>query len=206
MVDRVVSRRRADDRGVLLQSARRRAARPGRSAAEDVRSMSRKKVSGFPCEKREAQARRSCSRNTRHDRAAAARRQRSHRGIRHTARHREGGAACQYRRRQGRDARHCRRIRFRQIGHFLRGHAHSRPRRQDRRRLGCLLRHRREGCDGRRDARSARPRNVDDLPEPAAGAQSDPQGRPPDRGRAAAACPGRPRRGGANGRSRRWSR
>ena len=29
----------------------------------------------------------------------------------------------------------------------------------------------------RRDARPARPRNVDDLPEPARGAQSDPQGR-----------------------------
>ena len=36
MVDRVFSRRRADDRGVLLQSAGRRIARPGRSAAEDV--------------------------------------------------------------------------------------------------------------------------------------------------------------------------
>ena len=39
----------------------------------------------------------------------------------------------------------------------------------------------------RRHARPARPRNVDDLPEPARGAQSDPQGRPPDRGRAAGA-------------------
>ncbi len=37
-----------------------------------------------------------------------------------------------------------------------------------------------------------RPRNLDDLPEPARGAQSDPQGRPPDRGRAAGA-----RQGGA---------
>ena len=37
MVDRAVSRRRADDRGVLLQSAGRRAARPGRSAAADLR-------------------------------------------------------------------------------------------------------------------------------------------------------------------------
>ena len=37
------------------------------------------------------------------------------------------------------------------------------------------------------DARPARPRNLDDLPEPARGAQSDPQGRRPDRGRAAPA-------------------
>ena len=35
------------------------------------------------------------------------------------------------------------------------------------------------------DAQPARARNLDDLPEPARGAQSDPQGRPPDRGRAA---------------------
>ena len=35
------------------------------------------------------------------------------------------------------------------------------------------------------DAQPARPRNVDDLPEPARGAQPDPQGRTPDRGRAA---------------------
>ena len=46
--------------------------------------------------------------------------------------------------------------------------------------------------DDMRDA--ARPRNLDDLPEPARGAQSDPQGRPPDRGRAAGA-----RQGGALG-------
>ena len=39
----------------------------------------------------------------------------------------------------------------------------------------------------RPDARSARPRNLDDLPESARGAQSDPQGRRPDRGRAAPA-------------------
>ena len=37
----------------------------------------------------------------------------------------------------------------------------------------------------RRDARPARPRDLDDLPEPARGAQPDPQGRPADRGRAA---------------------
>ena len=42
------------------------------------------------------------------------------------------------------------------------------------------------------DARAARPRNLDDLPEPARGAQSDPQGRPADRGRAAPARAGRP--------------
>ena len=38
------------------------------------------------------------------------------------------------------------------------------------------------------DARSARPRNLDDLPEPARRAQSDPQSRRPDRGCAAPAC------------------
>ena len=41
-----------------------------------------------------------------------------------------------------------------------------------------------------RDAQPARARNVDDLPEPARRAQSDPQGRPPDRGRAGAALAG----------------
>ena len=53
------------------------------------------------------------------------------------------------------------------------------------------------------DARSARPRNLDDLPEPARGAQSDPQSRRPDRGRAAPACAAgrdqRPRREGDRG-------
>ena len=153
---------RADGRGVLLQPARRRPARHRRSAAEDVRQD--------------------------HDRAAAARRQRSHGGIRHPARHRQGGAACQHLRRQGRDARHRRRIRLRQVGDLLCGDADSRPRRQDRRRLGDVLRHRRQGRDRRPDARPARPRNLDDLPEPARGAQSDPQSRRPDRGRAAPAC------------------
>ena len=90
-------------------------------------------------------------------------------------------------RRQGRDARHRRRIRFRQVGDILRGDEDSRPRRQDRRGLGDVLRHRRQGCERKPDARPARPRNLDDLPEPAGGAQSDPQGRRPDRGRAAPA-------------------
>ena len=52
------------------------------------------------------------------------------------------------------------------------------------------------------DARSARPRNLDDLPESARGAQSDPQGRRPDRGRAAPARSiddERPRRKGDRG-------
>ncbi len=42
----------------------------------------------------------------------------------------------------------------------------------------------------KRNARPARPRNVDDLPEPAHGAEPDPQGRASDRGRAAAARAG----------------
>ena len=89
---------------------------------------------------------------------------------------------------QGRDARHRRRIRLRQVGHLLRRDADPRPRRQDRRGLGDVLRHRRQGRDRRPDARPARPRNLDDLPESARRAQSDPQGRRPDRGRAAPAC------------------
>ena len=133
-----------------------------------------------------------------HDRAAAARRQRSHGGIRHPPRHRQGRAARRHLRRQGRDARHRRRIRLRQVGDLLCGDADPRPRRQDRRGLGDVLRHRRQGRERRPDARSARPRNLDDLPEPARRAQSDPQGRRPDRGRAAPACAA-----GAGRRSRR---
>ncbi len=45
-----------------------------------------------------------------------------------------------------------------------------------------------QGRDRSADARSARPRNLDDLPEPARRAEPDPQGRRPDRGRAAPAC------------------
>ena len=64
-----------------------------------------------------------------------------------------------------------------------------------------------KAAERRPDARSARPRNLDDLPEPARGAQSDPQSRRPDRGRAAPACR---RRGSATvdarRRSSRWSR
>ena len=63
-------------------------------------------------------------------------------------------------------------------------------------------RHRRAHGERKRDARPARPRNLDDLPEPARGAQSDPQGRPPDRGRAAAARPGRARAASPRRRSR----
>ena len=63
-----------------------------------------------------------------------------------------------------------------------------------------------QGRHRKPDARPARPRNVDDLPEPARRAQSDPQGRPPDRGRAAAARAGRPAAGHRARRSRRWSR
>ena len=54
-------------------------------------------------------------------------------------------------------------------------------------------------------ARPARPRNVDDLPEPARGAEPDPQSRRPDRGRAAPARHSR-RGDAARRRSRRWSR
>ena len=138
-----------------------------------------------------------------HDRAAPARRQRPHRRIFHAARHRESRAACQHFRRQGRDARHRRRIRFRQIGDIICSDADPRPRRQDRRGLGGVFRHRRQGRDRKPDARSPRPRNLDDLPEPARGAQSNPESRRPDRGRAAPACAAvdreRPRREGDRG-------
>ncbi|KAH2841800.1 hypothetical protein KXW36_000819, partial [Aspergillus fumigatus] len=127
----------------------------------------------------------------------------SHGRILHSPRHREGGAARQHLCRQGRDAGHRRRVRLGQVGDILCGDAHPRPRRADRRRLGDVLRHRRQGRDRRPDARSARPRSLDDLPEPARGAQPDPQGRRPDRGRAAPACAAvagrRPRREGDRG-------
>ena len=63
-----------------------------------------------------------------------------------------------------------------------------------------------QGGVGARDARSARPRNLDDLPEPARGAQPDPHGRAPDRGRAAPPRAGRFGRPAGQGRSTRWSR
>ena len=71
--------------------------------------------------------------------AAAARRARPHRRIRHPARHRARGPARQHHRRQGRDARHRRRIRLRQIGHLLRGDAHSRPRRHASPKARCMF-------------------------------------------------------------------
>ncbi len=58
---------------------------------------------------------------------------------------------------KGETSRHRRRVRLGQIGDLLCGDADPRPRRQDRRRLGDVLRHRRQGCDRRPDARSARP-------------------------------------------------
>ncbi len=107
---------RADDRGVLLQPARRRPARHRRSAAADLRD--------------------------RHGRRSAARRPRPHGRIRDPPRHRARGPARQYQRRQGRDRRHRRRIRLRQVGDLLCGDAHPRPRRPHRRRRGHLHRHR----------------------------------------------------------------
>ncbi len=69
-----------------------------------------------------------------------------------------------------------------------------------------LHRHRRAQGRRARDARSARPRDLDDLPEPARGAEPHPQGRPPDRGRAAPARPGRLRRQRPRRPSPSWSR
>ena len=111
------------------------------------------------------------------------------------------GAARQHHGRQGRDRRHRRRIRLRQVGDVLRRDAHPRPRRPDRRRLGDVHQHRRAAGQRRRHARASRPRNLDDLPESARGAQPDPQGRPADRGRAAGA-----RQGGAVGGDRKGHR
>ena len=93
-------------------------------------------------------------------------------------------------------------VRLRQVGDVLCRDADPRPRRQDRRGLGDVFRHRRQGRDRKPDARSARPRNLDDLPEPARGAQSDPESGRPDRGRAAPARAERgerPRREGDRG-------
>ena len=121
-----------------------------------------------------------------HDRPrSAARRLRPHRRILHPPRHRARGPACQREDRQGRDRGDRRRIRLRQVGHVLRGDAHSRPRRPHRRRRGAFHRPRYPRRQRRPDAQPARARNVDDLSEPARGAQPHPQGRTPDRG-----CPG----------------
>ncbi|MEI9922930.1 MAG: ATP-binding cassette domain-containing protein [Bradyrhizobium sp.] len=49
-----------------------------------------------------------------------------------------------------------------------------------------------------------RPRNVDDFPEPSAGAQSDPQDRPPDRGRAVGSMFRSTGRRSLTARLRRW--
>ena len=126
----------------------------------------------------------------------------------HPARHRPGGQACRHQRRQRRD----RGV----VGESGSGksvtsyavHAHPRPRRQ---RIAEGSRACSAGSTSRAaprtTARPARPRDVDDLPEPAHRAQPDPQGRPADRGRAAAACAGRQRRDVSRARpSRCWSR
>src|SRR5438067_2083378 len=78
-------------------------------------------------------------------------------GFVQAARHRQGGAARQHLRGQRRDPRHCRRVRLRQIRHLLCGDADPRPCRQDRRRFGAVLRHRRQGGDRKPDARFAWP-------------------------------------------------
>ena len=126
-----------------------------------------------------------------HDRSrSAARRLRPHRRILHPPRHRAGRPARQREDRQGRDRGDRRRVRLRQIGHLLRGDAHPRSRRPHRRRRGALHRPRYPRRQRGSDAQPAWARNVDDLPEPARGAQSHPQGRPSDRGRAGAAFAG----------------
>ena len=109
-------------------------------------------------------------------------------------RHRARRPAHRHLGRQGRDAGHRRRVRLRQVRHVLCGDAHPRPRRAHRRGLGELRRHRCAQGQRARDAQPARARDLDDLPEPARGPEPDPQGRPPDRGRAAPARPGGLRR------------
>ena len=66
----------------------------------------------------------------------AARRPRPHGRVRDPPRHRARGEHVDISDRQGRDGRHRRRVRLRQVGHVLRGDAHPRPRRPDRRGLG----------------------------------------------------------------------
>jgi len=155
-----------------FKPAGRRLARPGRSAAEDVSAMSGALQRGAPSHF-SPQGRGEGVHLMRGGQfmtaQTAARRQRSHGGIHHPARHRQGGAARQYRRGQGRDARHCRRNSG--SGKSVTSYAVMRildPRRQDRRRLGDVLRRRCQGSDRGPDARSARSRNVDDFPEPGA--------------------------------------
>ena len=123
--------------------------------------------------------------------AAAARRPGPHRRIRDAARHRPGGAARQHLRRQGRDARHRRRIRLRQIGHLLCGDAHPRPRRHDRRRLGDVLRHRRARRAAKSEMRDLRGREMSMIfQNPRAALNPIRKVGRPDRGRAAAARAG----------------
>ena len=134
-----------------------------------------------------------------HDRPAAARCPRSHRGVLHPSRHRQGRAACRHLRCQGRDPGDRRRIRLGQVGDVVCGDAHSRPCRPDCRGLGDVFRRRRQGGRRERGARPARTRDLDDLSESARSAQSDSQGRPADRGCAEAARAGRGQRSRGEG-------
>ena len=138
-----------------------------------------------------------------HDATPAPRHPRPHRRVRHPARHRAGGEEIDISVAKGETVAHRRRIRLGQVGHLLCGDAHPRPRRHGSPRARSTF----SGVDigaarETRDARPARPRDLDDLPEPARRAQPDPQGRPPDRGRAARACAGRLGRCRARRRSR----
>ncbi len=175
----------ADDRGVLLQPAGRRPARHRRPAAADVR-------------RGHDTTHRRCSTSSDLDRR-----------VRDAPRHRQGRAARQHRRRQGRDASASSASPARaspvtsyavmrildRAGRIAEGSVDASPA------STC------GSASEDADARPARPRNLDDLPEPARGAQPDPQGRPPDRGRAARSTRRRQRRRrDREGHRDRWSR
>ena len=149
MVDRLLPRRRADGGGVLLQSPGRRPARHRRPAAADLI------MTALPLlDVRDLTVEFS-----------------TRRGIVQAVEHVDISVA------KGETRGDRRRVRFRKIGHVVRGDADPRPCRAHRRRLDRLHRPRPPRRQRSRDAQPARPRNVDDLPEPARRAQPDPQGR-----------------------------
>ena len=159
----------ADARGVLLQPARRRPARHRRSAAADVRT------------------------DTMTPTSTAARRRRPHRRIRHAARHRRAVQHVNITVAKGETLGI---VGESGSGKSVTSYAVMRILdRAGRIAEGSVMF---SGIDlqaprRRPDARPARPRDLDDLPEPARGAEPDPQGRRPDRGRAAASTRRPPR-------------
>ena len=119
MVDRAVSRRGADDRGVLLQPSGRRLARSGRPAAAGHERSWRRSPKSTQAEQRSADTS-----------LPLLDVQRSHRRVRHPARHRARGEHVNITVAKGETLGIVGESGLRQVGHVLRGDAHPRPRRQ----------------------------------------------------------------------------